>query len=91
MKKGPRVERCVIPDDDMRLFARVLKDKGTPVPGTADKLTIKTGKNTRRTPSVASLYGRSPKPTRGRQGRGGHRRPATAASRSMWMSPAWSG
>jgi hypothetical protein len=40
----------------MRLFARALKDAGTPVPKIVRKLTIKTGKNTGRHPSVASLY-----------------------------------
>ncbi|MFJ5811222.1 hypothetical protein [Streptomyces sp. NPDC093093] len=33
-----------------------LKDKGVPVPDIAKKLTIKTGKNTGKSPSVASLY-----------------------------------
>jgi hypothetical protein len=33
-----------------------LKDKGTPVPGIARKLVIKTGKNTGQHPSIASLY-----------------------------------
>ena len=38
------------------LFARALKDKGVPVPEIAQKLTIKTGKNSGRHPSVASVY-----------------------------------
>ncbi|SBW23069.1 hypothetical protein FDG2_3529 [Candidatus Protofrankia californiensis] len=33
-----------------------LKDKGVPVPEIAKKLTIKTGKNAGKSPSVASLY-----------------------------------
>ncbi len=42
--------------DDMLTFAVALKDKGVPVPEIAKKLTIKTGKNAGRSPSVASLY-----------------------------------
>ena len=40
----------------MLLFAQALKDKGTPVPGIARKLIIKSGKNTGQHPSVASVY-----------------------------------
>jgi hypothetical protein len=40
----------------MLTFAIALKDKGTPVPVIAKKLTIKVGKNSGKTPSVASLY-----------------------------------
>lgn len=40
----------------MLIFARALKDKGTPVPDIARKVVIKTGKNTGKHPSVASLY-----------------------------------
>ena len=40
----------------MLIFARALRDKGTPVPEIAKKLTIKTGKNAGQHPSVASLY-----------------------------------
>jgi hypothetical protein len=40
----------------MLLFARALRDNGTPIPQVAAKLTIKTGKNTGQHPSVASLY-----------------------------------
>ncbi|MEU5304332.1 hypothetical protein ACH4YO_31785 [Streptomyces noursei] len=43
-------------DDDSLTFARALKDKGVPVPEIAKKLTIKTGKNAGKNPSVASLY-----------------------------------
>ncbi|MER0241342.1 hypothetical protein AAHZ94_04755 [Streptomyces sp. HSW2009] len=35
---------------------QALKDEGVPVPEIAKKLTIKTGKNTGKSPSVASLY-----------------------------------
>jgi hypothetical protein len=42
--------------DDMLTFAVALKDKGVPVPEIAKKLTIKTGKNMGKSPSVASLY-----------------------------------
>jgi hypothetical protein len=38
------------------LFARALRDKGTPMPDIVKKLTIKTGKNAGQYPSVASLY-----------------------------------
>ncbi|MFD3947703.1 hypothetical protein [Streptomyces sp. NPDC058579] len=37
-------------------FAVALKNKGVPVPDITKKLTIKTGKNAGRHPSVASLY-----------------------------------
>ncbi|WP_216373028.1 hypothetical protein [Streptomyces tailanensis] len=40
----------------MLVFARALKDRGVPVPEIAKKLTIKTGENAGRHPSVASLY-----------------------------------
>ncbi|WP_127354815.1 recombinase family protein [Actinacidiphila soli] len=54
--KGNHGGRPKVIDDDMLLFARALKDKGTPVPDIAKKLTIKTGKNAGKSPSVASLY-----------------------------------
>jgi len=54
--KGNHGGRPKVIDDDMLLFARALKDKGTPVPGIAKKLSIKTGKNAGKHPSVASLY-----------------------------------
>lgn len=38
------------------LFARALRDKGTPMPHVVKEPTIKTGKNGGRHPSVASLY-----------------------------------
>jgi hypothetical protein len=41
---------------DMLLFTPALKDAGTSVPKIARKLTIKTGKNMGRHPSVESLY-----------------------------------
>jgi hypothetical protein len=41
----------------MLTFAVALKNKGVPVPDIAKKLTIKTGKNAGRHPSVASLCG----------------------------------
>jgi DNA invertase Pin-like site-specific DNA recombinase len=43
-------------DDDSLLLARALRDRGVPVPEIAAKLTIKTGKNAGKHPSVASLY-----------------------------------
>lgn len=45
----------VLDEDDM-FFARVLRDKGSPVPDIVKKLTIRTGKNAGQHPSVASLY-----------------------------------
>jgi hypothetical protein len=43
-------------DDDMLLFAKALRDNKVPMPEIAKKLTIKTGKNKGKHPSVASLY-----------------------------------
>ena len=43
-------------DEDDVLFARTLREKGTPMPDIVKKLTIKTGKNAGQHPSVASLY-----------------------------------
>lgn len=40
----------------LRHCTEALKDKGVPVPDIAKKLTIKTGKNAGKSPSVASLY-----------------------------------
>lgn len=54
--KGNHGGRAKVIDDDMLVFARALKDRGVPVPEIAKKLTIKTGKNAGRHPSVASLY-----------------------------------
>ena len=54
--KGNHGGRPKVIDDDMLLFARALKDQGTPIRQIATKLTIATGKNTGRHPSVASLY-----------------------------------
>lgn len=44
-------------DEDMLVFARALREKGTPMPDIVKKLTIKTGKNAGLHPSIASLYG----------------------------------
>ena len=54
--KGNHGGRPKVIDDDMLLFARALCDRGTPIGEIAKKLTIKTGKNAGRQPSVASLY-----------------------------------
>ncbi|KPC61835.1 recombinase family protein [Streptomyces chattanoogensis] len=54
--KGNHGGRPKVIDDDMLTFAVALEAKGTPVPEIAKKLTIKTGKNAGRNPSVASLY-----------------------------------
>ncbi|WP_307825392.1 recombinase family protein [Streptomyces sp. MBT55] len=55
-KKGNHGGRPKVIDDDMLTFALALKDKGVPVSDIAKKLTIKTGKNKDKHPSVASLY-----------------------------------
>jgi hypothetical protein len=52
----------VIDEDDV-LFARALREKGTPMPDIVKKLTIKTGKNAGQHPSVASLTAPSPTTT----------------------------
>ncbi|MEU1036258.1 recombinase family protein [Streptomyces mirabilis] len=54
--KGNHGGRPKVIDEDMLVFARALKDRGVPVPEIAKKLTIKTGKNVGKPPSVASLY-----------------------------------
>jgi DNA invertase Pin-like site-specific DNA recombinase len=54
--KGNHGGRPKVIDDDMLTFAVALKNKGVPVPDIAKKLTIKTGKNKDKHPSVASLY-----------------------------------
>jgi DNA invertase Pin-like site-specific DNA recombinase len=54
--KGNHGGRPKVIDDDSLTFALALKDKGVPVPEIAKKLTIKTGKNAGKSPSVASLY-----------------------------------
>ncbi len=54
--KGNHGGRPKVFDDDMLIFARALKDAGTPVPDIAKKLVINTGKNAGRHPSVASVY-----------------------------------
>lgn len=54
--KGNHGGRPKVIDEDSLLFARALKDRGVPVPEIAKKLTIKTGKNAGKHPSVASLY-----------------------------------
>jgi DNA invertase Pin-like site-specific DNA recombinase len=54
--KGNHGGRPKVFDDDMLLFARALRDQGTPVPEIAKKLTIKTGKNEGKNSSVASVY-----------------------------------
>lgn len=54
--KGHHGGRPKVIDGDDLVFAQALRDKGTPMPDIAKKLTIKTGKNAGRSPSVASLY-----------------------------------
>ena len=41
---------------DMAIFARAVRDQGTPMPDIAQKLKIQSGKNAGKHPSVASLY-----------------------------------
>lgn len=54
--QGRHGGRPPVIDEDMALFARALRDQGTPVPQIAQKLVIKTGKNAGEHPSVASVY-----------------------------------
>jgi DNA invertase Pin-like site-specific DNA recombinase len=54
--RGNHGGRPKVIDHDSLIFARALRDAGTTIPEIAGKLTIKTGKNTGRRPSVASLY-----------------------------------
>lgn len=54
--KGNHGGRPKVIDDDMLTFAAALRDKGVPMPEIAGKLTIKSGKNAGKPPSVASLY-----------------------------------
>ncbi|WP_328992364.1 recombinase family protein [Kribbella sp. NBC_01245] len=54
--KGNHGGRPKVIDDDMLVFARALRDHGTPIGEIAQKLTIATGKNAGQHPSVASLY-----------------------------------
>jgi hypothetical protein len=54
--KGNHGGRPKVIDDDSLTFAIALKDKGVPVREIAKKLTIKSGKNAGKHPSVASLY-----------------------------------
>lgn len=48
--------RPKVVDPDMLVFARALREQATPMAEIAAKLTIKTGKNAGRHPSIASLY-----------------------------------
>lgn len=54
--KGNHGGRPKVIDNDMLTFAQALRDKGVTMPEIAAKLTIKTGKNAGKHPSVASLY-----------------------------------
>jgi DNA invertase Pin-like site-specific DNA recombinase len=54
--KGNHGGRPKVIDDDMLTFAAALRDKGVPMPAIAGKLTIKSGKNAGKNPSVASLH-----------------------------------
>ncbi|WP_410597802.1 recombinase family protein [Amycolatopsis sp. lyj-23] len=54
--RGNHGGRPKVIDEDDVLFARALREKGTPMPDIVKKLTIKTGKNAGQHPSVASLY-----------------------------------
>jgi len=57
--RGNHGGRPKVIDEDDVLFARALRDKGTPMPNIVKKLTIKTGKNAGQHPSVASLLPRT--------------------------------
>jgi DNA invertase Pin-like site-specific DNA recombinase len=54
--KGNHGGRPKVIDPDMVIFARALRDQGTPMPDIAQKLKIQSGKNAGKHPSVASLY-----------------------------------
>ncbi len=54
--RGRHGGRPAVIDSDSLIYARALRDAGTPIPEIAKKLTIKTGKNTGRNPSVDSVY-----------------------------------
>lgn len=54
--KGKHGGRPRVIDEDMLVFALALRAKGVPVPEIAAELTITTGKNAGKRPSVASLY-----------------------------------
>jgi DNA invertase Pin-like site-specific DNA recombinase len=54
--RGNHGGRPKVIDDDMLTFAAALREKGVPMPEIALKLTIKSGKNAGKLPSVASLY-----------------------------------
>ncbi len=54
--RGNHGGRPKVIDNDMLLFACALRDRGEPIGEIAKKLTIKTGKNAGKHPSVASLY-----------------------------------
>ncbi|WP_329086447.1 MULTISPECIES: recombinase family protein [unclassified Streptosporangium] len=54
--KGNHSGRPKVFDEDMLTFALALRDKGVPVPDIATKLTIKTGINAGKNPSLASVY-----------------------------------
>lgn len=54
--RGNHGGRPKVVDPDMAIFARALRDQGTPMPDIAQKLKIQSGKNAGKHPSVASLY-----------------------------------
>jgi len=54
--RGNHCGRPPVIDADSLIYARALRDADTPIPKIATKLTIKTGKNAGRHPSVASVY-----------------------------------
>ena len=54
--RGRHGGRPPVIDPDALIFARALREAGTPVPEIAKKLEIKTGRNAGRPPSVASVY-----------------------------------
>jgi DNA invertase Pin-like site-specific DNA recombinase len=54
--RGNHGGRPPVIDPDSLIYARALRDAGTPIPKIAAKLTIKTGKNAGRHPSLASVY-----------------------------------
>lgn len=54
--RGNHGRRPKVLDGDGIIFARALRDRGVPIPEIARRVTIKTGRNAGKHPSVASVY-----------------------------------
>lgn len=84
--RGNHGGRPPVSGDDMLVFARARRARGTPMPETAAKLTIATGKNAGAHPSVASIY-LGPDPAWRRSGAGQTTRIATVDQRRELHRP----